>query len=53
MTTFSKNLGENGLLRDVVSSCVKRSMSDSVAVLPLGLPDGRYFIGLPVILLLI
>ena len=34
MTTFSKNVGGHGTLKDVVSYCVKRSMSDSVAVLP-------------------
>jgi len=34
MTTFSKNLWGHGPLRDVASYCVKRSMSESVAVLP-------------------
>ena len=34
ITTFSKNVGGHGPLRDVVSYCVKRSVSDSVAVLP-------------------
>jgi len=34
MTTYSKNCGRHGPLTDVVSYCVKRSMSESVAVLP-------------------
>jgi len=34
MTTYSKTFWGHGPLRDVVPYCVKRSMSESVAVLP-------------------
>jgi len=34
MTTCSKNLEGHGPLRHVVAYCVKRSMSESVAMLP-------------------
>jgi len=34
MTIFSKNFGGHGPLRDVVSYCVKRSINESIAMLP-------------------
>jgi len=34
MNTYSKNLVVHGPLRDAVTYCVKRIMSESVAVIP-------------------